>query len=65
MQTRNMGKDTMIRAEKGSYLIKKDGTEIPKNNGYPENYKITTLIIPTEEIELYDEKEIDIMEDEE
>ena len=52
MQVIKNGKNTIIRAEKGYYLIRKDGK--PINN--KENYKTNFLIIPNEEIEKYDEK---------
>ena len=65
MQIRYMGNNVMIRAERGSCLVKKDGTEILKKEGYPADYKITTLVIPVANIGLYDEKKINDAEDEE
>lgn len=54
MQVIQNGKNTIIRAEKGYYLVRKDGK--PINN--KENYKTNFLIIPNEEIEKYDEKNL-------
>lgn len=65
MQIRSMGNNSLIRAEFGSYLVRKDGEEIPKAKGYPADYKITSLVIPTADIEQYEEKRIDELEDEE
>jgi len=59
MQIRKFGKNAMIRADRGKYLVRKDGEKISvMNPNYPEDYKITSLMVAIEDIQMYDEKEL-------
>lgn len=59
MIIREFGKNALIRADIGKYLTRKDGEKIiMMNPNYPEDYKITSLMVAIEDIQLYEEKEL-------
>ena len=59
MIIREFGKNAIIRADRGKYLTRKDGEKITMMNpNYPEDYKITSLMVAIEDIQLYEEKEL-------